>query len=79
MVTTAQRQAAKAWAQRNSDGNHSFGDERMTKESRRVQPPPAVTLTDVDLPPGTVRLSTPDTDDGRAVVHTHAWSVTAPA
>lgn len=79
MTTTADRQAAKAWRLRNSDGNHSWGDEWMTAESRRIQSPPAFTLTDATLPPGTTRLTTPDDADlGRAVRHTHVWSVEEP-
>lgn len=78
MTTTADAQAQKAWAQRNSDGKLSLGDEVMSEESRRIQAPPAFTLTDVDLPPGTVRLATPDEDTGRAIVHEHVWNVDAP-
>jgi hypothetical protein len=78
--STTIRRAAKAWRLRNSDGRHSWGDERMSEESKRIQAPPAFTLTDVELPPGTVRLANPDDDnDGRAVRHTHAWSVEEPA
>jgi hypothetical protein len=80
MVSTAARQAAKAWRLRNSDGKHSWGDETMSEDSKRIQSPPSFTLTDVELPPGTVRLTNPDDDDdGRAVRHTHDWSVEEPA
>lgn len=79
MTTTADQQAAKAWRLRNSDGRHSWGDERMTSDSQRIQSPPGFTLTDDELPPGTVRLTTPDDSDlGRAVRHTHVWSVEEP-
>lgn len=79
MSVTSDQQAAKDWRLRNSVGNHSWGDERMSGESRRIQSPAAFTLTDVELPPGTVRLANPDDDDlGRAVRHTHVWSVTQP-
>ena len=80
MATTAQAQAQKAWRLRNSDGRHSWGDERMTDESRRIQSPPGWTLTDAALPPGAVRLLNPDDATlGRAVRHAHVWSVVEPA
>lgn len=79
MVTTAQRNAAKAWRLRNSDGMHSWGDEYMTSESRRIQAPPGFTETDNELPSGTVRLTNPDDDDdGRAVRLTHTYGVEEP-
>ena len=80
MTTTAQQRDWQAWNQRNSDGKLSLGDERMTGESRRVQPPPSFLLTDVALPPGTRRLTHPDSDsDGRALRHTHVWNVEEPS
>lgn len=80
MSDTTSQQAAKAWRLRNSDGKHSFGDEWMSDDSRRIQSPPSFTLTESELPPGTVRLANPDDDDdGRAVRHVHAWSVEEPA
>ena len=79
MSTTAEQEAAKAWRLRNSDGKHSWGDEHMTADSQRIQSPPSFTLTEVELPPGTVRLENPDDeDDGRAIVHEHVWSVDEP-
>jgi hypothetical protein len=78
MITTADQQATKAWAQRNSDGKLSLGDEYMTEDSKRIQSPPAFTLTDAELPTGTVRLANPDEDTGRAIVHEHVWSVENP-
>ena len=80
MTTTADQQAQKAWAQRNSDGKNSLGDERMTEESRRIQAPPAFTLTDAALPIGTRSLTDPDDADlGRAVRHVHVFAVEDPA
>lgn len=77
MTTTADQQAQKAWAQRNSDGMASWGDERM--QNRRIQAPPGFTLTDASLPPGTVRLTDPDDATlGRAVRHVHVYSVEEP-
>lgn len=79
MSDTTSQQAAKAWRLRNSDGKHSWGDEYSTEESRRIQSPPSFTLTDVELPPGTVRFTNPTNDsDGRAIVHEHVWSVDEP-
>lgn len=79
MTTTSDQRAAKSWANRNSDGKLSLGDEHMTEESRRLQSPPAFTLTDSELPTGTVRLSNPDDDDlGRAVRHVHEWDAEEP-
>lgn len=79
MTTTAQQQASKAWSQRNSDGRSSFGDERMSEDSRRIQPPPGFTQFEAALPAGTVRLANPDDDtQGRAIRHRHVWSVEEP-
>ncbi len=79
MSTTTQRQAWNAWRARNSDGKHSFGDEHMTDDSRRIQSPPAFTQTDATLPPGTRQLTAPDDATlGRAIRHTHVWSVEEP-
>lgn len=80
MTITSDRHAWKAWRARNSDGKHSWGDETMTEESRRIQSPPGFTLTDVALPPGTRQFTNPDDATlGRAVRHTHVWSVEEPA
>lgn len=77
MSSTSERQAAKAWRLRNSDGKHSWGNEYG--QQRNIQAPPSFTETDNELPPGTVRLTNPDNDDdGRAVVMAHTWSAEEP-
>lgn len=80
MTITSDRQDWNAWRQRNSDGKRSFGDEFMSDDSRRIQSPPAFTLTDAALPPGTRQWTDPDDATlGRAIRHTHVWSVDEPA
>lgn len=79
MPSTSELQDWAAWRARNSDGKRSFGDEHMSDASRRIQSPPAFTLTDASLPTNTRQFTNPDDATlGRAIRHTHTWSVDEP-